>query len=66
MREREGKKLLVVLLDPARTMEELRQGKARYDQEIVDYLAKEKIACFDMNLVHLRELRIAISLIRTI
>jgi hypothetical protein len=51
------KKLLVVLFDPGRAMAELRQSGARYDQEIVDYLAKEKFNYFDMNEVHLRDFK---------
>lgn len=50
-----GKKLLVVLFDPGRAMNEMRQSGVRYDQEIVDYLVKEKIDYFDMNEVHLRD-----------
>ena len=49
------KKLLVVLFDPYRAMLEMRQGGARYEQEIVDYLAKERFDYFDMNEVHLRD-----------
>jgi hypothetical protein len=52
-----GKKLLVVLFDPYRAMAELHQDVARYDQEIVDYLAAEKFDVFDMNEVHLRDFR---------
>ena len=55
--EQERKKLLVVLFDPYRAMAEIEQSGARYDQEIVDYLAKEKMACFDMNLVQLRDFK---------
>ena len=51
------KKLLVVLFDPGRAMTELKQSGTRYDQEIVDYLTKEKVNCFDMNEVHLRDFR---------
>ncbi len=50
-----GKKLLVVLFDPYRAMAEMREKGTRYDQEIVDYLAKEKVNYFDMNNVHLRD-----------
>lgn len=53
--QQERKKVLVVLFDPSRAMPEIRQSGARYDQEIVDYLAKEKMASFDMNLVQLRD-----------
>ncbi len=49
------KKLLVVLFDPSRAMEEMRQNQTRYDQEIVDYLARERFRFFDMNEVHLRD-----------
>jgi hypothetical protein len=52
---RNGKKLLVVLFDPSRAMEEIRQKKTRYDREIVDYLAAERFRYFDMNEVHIRD-----------
>jgi hypothetical protein len=52
-----GKKLLVVLFDPSRALEAMRQGKRRYDQEIVDYLAAGGYNVFDMNEVHLRDYR---------
>ncbi len=50
-----GKKLLIVLFDPYRAMEEITRNQTRYDQEIVDYLAREKFQYFDMNEVHLRD-----------
>lgn len=50
-----GKKLLVVLFDPGRAMNEMRQSGTRYDQEIVDYLVTEKFNYFDMNEIHLRD-----------
>ena len=49
------KKLLVVLFDPYRVMPELRRDGTRYDREIVEYLRAEKVPCFDMNEVHLRD-----------
>ena len=51
------KKLLVVLFDPYRAMAEMRRSGTRYDQEIVDYLAREKFDYFDMNEVHLRDFK---------
>jgi hypothetical protein len=51
------KKLMVVVFDPYRAMDEMRRGGKRYDQEIVDYLAAEKFNFFDMNEVHLRDYR---------
>jgi hypothetical protein len=54
---RERKKLLVVLFDPYRAMAEMKQSGTRYDQDIVDYLAREKTPCFDMNVVHLRDFK---------
>ena len=50
-----SKKLLVVLFDPYRVMNELRQGEARFDQPVVDYLVREKFNYFDMNAVQLRD-----------
>jgi hypothetical protein len=52
-----GKKLMVVLFDPYRAMEEMRTRGTRYDQEIVDYLEREKVSYFDMNEVHLRDFK---------
>jgi hypothetical protein len=52
-----GKKLMVVLFDPSRALEDMRQGRRRYDQEIVDYLAAEEFNVFDMNAVHLSDYR---------
>ena len=49
------KKLMVILFDPGRVMTEMQKGGARFDQEVVDYLKKEKFDCFDMNEVHLRD-----------
>jgi hypothetical protein len=51
------KRLMVVLFDPYRAMDEMRRGGRRYDQEIVDYLAAKKFNVFDMNEVHLRDYR---------
>lgn len=50
-----GKKLLVVLFDPSRAMNEMRQSGTRYDQSVVDYLNTERFDYFDMNEVHLRD-----------
>jgi hypothetical protein len=52
-----GKKLLVVLFDPSRAMDQMRRGERRYDQEIVDYLAAQGFNVFDMNEVHLKDYR---------
>ena len=52
-----GKKLLVFLFDPYRAMTEMLKSGTRYDQEIVDYLVKERFDYFDMNEVHLRDLK---------
>jgi len=49
------KKLLVVLFDPGRVLPQMRQTGKRYDQQIVDYLTREKFNFFDMNEVHLRD-----------
>jgi len=51
------KKLLVVVFDPFRAMEEMRRGQYRWDQEIVDYLSREQVNYFDMNDVHLRDFK---------
>ncbi len=52
-----GKKLLVILFDPYRAMAEMQKSGTRYDQEIVDYVEKEKFDYFDMNVVHLRDFK---------
>jgi hypothetical protein len=52
-----GKKLMVVLFDPYRAMVEMRQSGTRFDQPVVDYLVREKFNYFDMNEVHLRDLK---------
>jgi hypothetical protein len=49
------KKLLVILFDPGRALPEMRMNGKRYDQQIIDYLTKEKFDFFDMNDVHLRD-----------
>jgi len=51
------KKLLVVLFDPYRAMTEIKDTGKRYDQEIVDYLARETFNYFDMNEVQLRDFK---------
>jgi hypothetical protein len=51
------KKLLVFLFDPYRAMTEMQQGGTRYDQEIVDFLGKEKFDYFDMNEVQLQDFK---------
>jgi hypothetical protein len=38
-------------------MAELHRTGTRYDQEIVDYLVREKFTYFDMNEVHLRDFK---------
>ncbi|MBC8869664.1 MAG: hypothetical protein H8E44_09620 [Planctomycetes bacterium] len=48
----QGKKLMVILLDPYRVTRPLLQGGTRYDQEIVDFLQEYEFTVFDMNLVH--------------
>jgi hypothetical protein len=53
--DRNGKKLLVVLFDPSRVMKPLVEGKARYDQVIVDFLREHQFRYFDMNLVHVED-----------
>jgi len=50
-----NKKLLVILFDPYRAMADMQRGKARYDQEIVEYLQAGNYNYFDMNEVHLRD-----------
>ncbi len=50
-----NKKLLVILFDPYRVLNDLRQGNSRFDQPIVDYLTREKFSVFDMNEVQLRD-----------
>lgn len=51
-----GKELMILLLCPAVTRQ-LLQGKARYDQSIVDFLDTGRFRYFDMNVVHLQDYR---------
>jgi len=51
------KKLLICLFDPYRAMSEMQKSGTRYDQEIKDYLIKEKFDHFDMNEVHLQDFK---------
>ena len=44
-----------MLFDPSRVLRPLVEGKARYDQTIVDFLRKEQFRYFDMNLVHVED-----------
>ena len=46
------KKLMVILFDPYEVTKSLIANKARYDQEIVDYLHQNQFTVFDMNQVH--------------
>ncbi|MFN0127169.1 MAG: hypothetical protein ACKV19_10855 [Verrucomicrobiales bacterium] len=55
--ERNGKKLLVVLFDPAGVMRPLAEGKPRYDQEVVDFLREKQFRFFDMNIVHVEDFK---------
>ena len=55
-RER-GKKLLVVLFDPYRAMNEMKKSGNRYDQEVVDHLKGGGFNYFDMNEVHLNDFK---------
>ena len=55
--QQHGKKLLVVLFDPYRAIPEMKDTGTRYDQEIVDYLKREKFNYFDMNEVQLRDFK---------
>lgn len=52
-----GKRLLVVLFDPGRVLPQLVEGRARYDQEIVDFLRKNGFTYFDMNVVHAEDFK---------
>jgi hypothetical protein len=52
-----NKQLLVILFDPYRVLNELREGRERFDQPVVDYLVREKFKYFDMNEVQLRDFR---------
>jgi hypothetical protein len=55
--DRNGKKFMVVLFDPARVMSALVQGKERYDQGIVDFLRERQVRFFDMNPVHVEDFK---------
>ena len=51
------KRLLVVLFDPGRVLPQLVQGRARHDQEIVDFLRENGFTYFDMNVVHVEDFK---------
>ncbi len=51
------KKLLVVLFDPYRAMQQLAKGGPRYDASILDFLQRENFNYFDMNLVHIEDFK---------
>lgn len=51
-----NKKILIALLDPDVTKSLIMTGE-RYDQEVVDYIKKNKIKLFDMNLVHAEDFK---------
>jgi hypothetical protein len=53
----DGKKLLICLFDPYRAMSEMHKSGTRYDQAIKDFLVREKFDHFDMNEVHLQDLK---------
>ena len=55
--QQNGKKLLICIFDPYRAMSEMRNSGTRYDQEIKDFLIKEKFDHFDMNQVHLQDFK---------
>jgi hypothetical protein len=56
--EKKSKKLLVVIFDPYQVTNSLILNKSRYDQEIVNFLTKEKFNYFDMNVVHAQEYKL--------
>ena len=49
-----GKELMILLMCPTATRQ-LLSGEDRYDREIVEFLAREELRCFDMNEVHRRD-----------
>lgn len=53
--QQHDKQLMVILLDPGRVTRPLLEGRPRYDQTIVDFLAQHQFRVFDMNLVHQRD-----------
>ena len=55
--EANGKRLMVLLLDPSGAMGQLLRGEPRVDQEIVDYLKANQFRFFDMNEVHAADYR---------
>ncbi len=55
--QKNNKKLMIVLFDPYRVTNSLIEKGTRYDDEIVDFLNKEKFNYFDMNLVHVQDFK---------
>jgi len=52
-----GKKLMIILFDPSRSMRQLIETGSRYDQEIVDFLTENQYLFFDMNVVHAQDFK---------
>jgi hypothetical protein len=55
--DRLGKKLLIVHFDPSGVFRPLVNGKARYDQEVIDFIIENKYKYFDMNEVHMADFK---------
>lgn len=52
-----GKKLLVVHFDPNGVFRPLVNGKARYDQDVVNFINENNYKYFDMNEVHVNDFK---------
>lgn len=55
--QKNNKNLMVVIFDPYKVMSALMMNQPRVDQVMVDYLQKEKINYFDMNVVHAEDFK---------
>jgi len=55
--EKRGKKLQLVHFDPYGVFRQLVKGEARYDLEVINFIRENDLRLFDMNGVHLEDIR---------
>jgi len=55
--EKNNKNLLIVIFDPYKVTNAIMMDQPRPDQEMVDYLQKEKFNYFDMNVIHANDFK---------
>jgi len=52
-----NKNLLLIHFDPYGVFRPMTRGEVRYDQEVIDYIKENRFRFFDMNEVHLKDLK---------